>query len=84
MKMKAILHFSLEFQVSLIYHLSVSIVSIFYQSPIISIIFYLSIIYVSLYLAIIFLYCSWGSEGKNAEVVCHSLLQWTTFCTLAT
>ena len=24
-------------------------------------------------------YCSWGSQGKNAEVVCHSLLQWTTF-----
>ena len=24
--------------------------------------------------------CSWGSQGKNAEVVCHSLLQWTTFC----
>ena len=26
------------------------------------------------------LYCSWGSQGKNTEVVCHSLLQWTTFC----
>ena len=25
-------------------------------------------------------YCSWGSRGKNTEVVCHSLLQWTTFC----
>ena len=25
-------------------------------------------------------YCSWGSQGKNTEVVCHSLLQWTTFC----
>ena len=23
--------------------------------------------------------CSWGSQGKT-EVVCHSLLQWTTFC----
>ena len=23
-------------------------------------------------------YCSWGSQGKNTEVVCHSLLQWTT------
>ena len=23
--------------------------------------------------------CSWGSQGKNTEVVCHSLLQWTTF-----
>ena len=22
---------------------------------------------------------SWGSQGKNTEVVCHSLLQWTTF-----
>ena len=83
--MKDILHFSLEFQVSLIYHLSVSI-NLFSisQLSIISIIFYLSIIYLSLYLAIIFSYCSWGSEGKNAEVVCHSLLQWTTFYTLAT
>ena len=24
--------------------------------------------------------CSWGSQGKNAEVVCHSLLQWITLC----
>ena len=24
--------------------------------------------------------CSWGSQGKSTEVVCHSLLQWTTFC----
>ena len=23
---------------------------------------------------------SWDSQGKNTEVVCHSLLQWTTFC----
>ena len=23
---------------------------------------------------------SWGSQGKNTEVVCHFLLQWTTFC----
>ena len=22
-------------------------------------------------------YCSWGSQGKNTEVVCHSLLWWT-------
>ena len=22
------------------------------------------------------IYCSWGSHGKNTEVVCHSLLQW--------
>ena len=25
-------------------------------------------------------YCSWNSQGKNTEVVCHCLLQWTTFC----
>ena len=25
-------------------------------------------------------YCSWGSQGKNTEMVCHSFLQWTTFC----
>ena len=27
-----------------------------------------------------FSYCSWGSQGKNTEVVCYSLLQWTTLC----
>ena len=27
-----------------------------------------------------FSYCSWGSQGKNTEVVCNSLLQWTTLC----
>ena len=27
-----------------------------------------------------FSYCSWGSQGKNTDVVCYSLLQWTTFC----
>ena len=27
-----------------------------------------------------FSYCSWGSQGKNTEVVCHSLLQWIMFC----
>ena len=27
-----------------------------------------------------FSYCSWGSPGNNTEVVCHSLLQGTTFC----
>ena len=27
-----------------------------------------------------FSYCSWSSQGKNTEVVCHSLLKWTTFC----
>ena len=26
-----------------------------------------------------FSYCSWGSHSKNTRVVCHSLLQWTTF-----
>ena len=23
-------------------------------------------------------YCSWGSQGNNTQVVCHSLLQWTS------
>ena len=27
-----------------------------------------------------FSYCLWGSLGKNTEVVCDFLLQWTTFC----
>ena len=27
-----------------------------------------------------FSYCLWGSQGKNTEVVCHSLLQWIIFC----
>ena len=27
-----------------------------------------------------FSYCCWGSQGRNTEVVFHSLLQWTTFC----
>ena len=27
-----------------------------------------------------FSYCSRGSQGKNTEVVCHSIFQWTTFC----
>ena len=27
-----------------------------------------------------FSYCSSGSQSKNTEVVCHSLLQGTTFC----
>ena len=30
-----------------------------------------------------FSYCSWGSQGKNTEVVCHSLLQWSTFCQIS-
>ena len=25
----------------------------------------------------IFSYCSWGSQGKNTEVVCHSLFLWS-------
>ena len=25
-------------------------------------------------------YCWWGSQGKNAAVVCHFLLRWTRFC----
>ena len=29
---------------------------------------------------VFFSYYSWGSQGKNTEVVCHSLLQWTMFC----
>ena len=27
-----------------------------------------------------FSYCSWGSQGNNTEVLCHSLLQRATFC----
>ena len=27
-----------------------------------------------------FSYCSWDYQGKNTEVICYSLLQWTTFC----
>ena len=30
-----------------------------------------------------FSYCSWGSQGKNTEVVFHSFLQWTTFCQIS-
>ena len=26
-----------------------------------------------------FSFCSWCSQGKNAELGCHSLLQWSTF-----
>ena len=37
-------------------------------------------VYLSVSYIFAFSYCSWGSQGKNAEVVCHSLLQWTTFC----
>ena len=31
-------------------------------------------------LSFAFSYCSWRSQGKDTEVVWHSLLQWTTFC----
>ena len=34
----------------------------------------------SVYYFFAFSYCSWGSQGKNTEMVCHSLFQWTTFC----
>ena len=27
-----------------------------------------------------FSYYSWVSQGKNSNVICHSLLQWTIFC----
>ena len=30
-----------------------------------------------------FSYYSWGSQVKNTEVVCHFLLQWTTFCQIS-
>ena len=30
--------------------------------------------------SIIFLYSSWHSHGKYTGVVCHSFLQWITFC----
>ena len=36
-----------------------------------------------LFLTMLGLFCClgfWSSQGKNIEVVCHSLLQWTTFC----
>ena len=31
-------------------------------------------------LSFTFSYSPWVSQGKKTEVVCHSLLQWTTFC----
>ena len=31
-------------------------------------------------LSFTFSYCSWVSQGENTGVVCHALLQWTTFC----
>ena len=41
------------------------------------------ILCLSVYYHFAFSYCSWGSQGKNTEVVCHSLLQWTTFCQIS-
>ena len=37
-------------------------------------------VHLSLSYLFAFSYCSWGSHGKNTEVVCHSFLQWPTFC----
>ena len=37
-------------------------------------------VHLSMSYLLTFLYCSWGSQGKNTEVFCHSLLQWITFC----
>ena len=37
-------------------------------------------VYLSVSYLFAFSYCSWGSQGKSTEVVCHSLLQWPTFC----
>ena len=37
-------------------------------------------IYLSVSYLFAFSYCSWGSQGKNTEVICHSLLQGTAFC----
>ena len=37
-------------------------------------------IHLSVSYLFVFSYCSWGPQSKNTEVVCHSLLQWTTFC----
>ena len=37
-------------------------------------------VYISVSYFFAFSYCSLGSQGKDTEVVCHSLLLWTTFC----
>ena len=34
----------------------------------------------ALWMCLAFSYCSWGSQSKDTKVVCHSLLQRTTFC----
>ena len=60
--------------------------SLFILSGIISPLFSSSIhlptwgVHLSVSYLFVFSYCSWGSQGKNTEVVCQSLLQWTTFC----
>ena len=36
-------------------------------------------IYLAISYLFVFSYCSWGSQGKNAKVVCRFLLQGTTF-----
>ena len=42
--------------------------------------YWLAVSYLSVSYHFAFSYCWWGSQGKNTEVICHSLLQWTTFC----
>ena len=37
-------------------------------------------VHLSLSYLFAFSYCSGGSQGKNTEVVSHSVLQWATFC----
>ena len=37
-------------------------------------------VHISVSCLFIFSYYSWGSQGKNAELVWHSIFQWTTFC----
>ena len=34
-------------------------------------------VYLSVSYHFAFSYCSWGSQARNTEMVCHSLLQWT-------
>ena len=46
----------------------------------INFIYFESVVYFGWCLKFAFSYCSWGSQGKNAEVIRHSLLQWTMFC----
>ena len=38
------------------------------------------VVHLSVSYLFVFSYCSWGSQCTNTEVVCHSLIQWTTFC----